>query len=222
MPEHVVLATEQLGLATRFWRVQSNHLLITHHFHQNCQTHYFHCVLHDQPGHLLPDRQHLGGQPERYARNDHMITVVPGLPGQSYPPCCTSSLYRLVISLVQSNPMGHMLDVWFQSRLVWGRRNSSTPDLKWAFVLSHHIVGQLDMDGVHIRVTNVSVHQICKLLNLFHHTSLDVPVVNHLFEYFVEPWILFQLFRWHYFPFPLKKLVQSSAVKIQQPRRVTQ
>ena len=34
MLEHAVLATEQLGLTRWFWRVQSNHLLITHHFRQ--------------------------------------------------------------------------------------------------------------------------------------------------------------------------------------------
>ena len=30
----------------------------------------------------------------------------------------------------------------------------------WLLVLSHHLVGQLDMDGFHRRFTNVSVHQI--------------------------------------------------------------
>ena len=42
-----------------------------------------HRVLVDQPGHLLPDRQHPGDQPARLAGHDHMITVVQGLPGQS-------------------------------------------------------------------------------------------------------------------------------------------
>ena len=43
----------------------------------------FHCVLHYQASHLLPDCQLPGDQPERLAGYDHLITVVPGLPGQS-------------------------------------------------------------------------------------------------------------------------------------------
>ena len=43
----------------------------------------FHRAPHDQPGHLLPDRQHLVDQPERLVRHHHMITEVPGLPAQS-------------------------------------------------------------------------------------------------------------------------------------------
>ena len=52
------------------------------------------------------------------------------------------------------------------------------------------------MEGLHRRFTNVPVHQICKLLYMFHHTMLAVPVVTYLPECFVEPGIIFQLFRW--------------------------
>ena len=107
-------------------------------------------------------------------------------------PCCYS--YRLVSWLAQSKPMVHMLDVWLQCRQVRGRCDRSTLDLENVLVvLSHHLVGQLEMAGVHRRFTNVSVHQICKLLQLFHHTSLDVPVVTHLPRCFVESGIPLQL-----------------------------
>ena len=43
------------------------------------------------------------------------------------------------------------------------------------------------------RFTNVSANKICKLLQLFHHTRLDVPVITYLPECFVEPGILFQV-----------------------------
>ena len=102
--------------------------------------------------------------------------------------CCTSSSYRLVISLVQSNPMGHMLDVGNELH-----------------VLSHHLVGQLYMYGIHRRFTNVPVHQLCKLLQLFHHMSLDVPVVTYLPECFVEPGILFQLFKLPHLSFAFER-----------------
>ena len=47
------------------------------------------------------------------------------------------------------------------------------------------------------KFTNVSVHQICKLLQLFHQSSLDVPVVIYLPKCFVEPGIPLQLlFMW--------------------------
>ena len=52
------------------------------------------------------------------------------------------------------------------------------------------------MDGVQRIFTNVSVHQICKLLQLFHHTMLDVPIFTYLTVCFVEPGICVQLFRW--------------------------
>ena len=114
----------------------------THHFHRNCQNN-FHHVLHDQSSHLLPVRQHPGDQPERLAGHDHMITVVPGFPAQtSSTPCqcCTSSAYRLEISIVQSNPMGHMLYVLLQSRLVRGRQDRSNPDLEMNFLSSPTIL----------------------------------------------------------------------------------
>ena len=40
-------------------------------------------ILHDQPGHLLPDHQHPVNQPARLLGLDNMITVVRRLPGQS-------------------------------------------------------------------------------------------------------------------------------------------
>ena len=87
-----------------------------------------------------------------------------------------------------------MLDVWLQCRQVRGRCDRSTLDLgNVLVVLSHHLVGQLEMAGVHRRFTNVSVHQLCKLLQLFHHTSLDVLVVTYLPKCFVEPGIPLQL-----------------------------
>ena len=49
-------------------------------------------------------------------------------------PCCISSSYSFVISLLQSNPMNHMLDVWLRSRLVRGRRDRSTTDLEMSFL----------------------------------------------------------------------------------------
>ena len=51
------------------------------------------------------------------------------------------------------------------------------------------------MDGVHTRFTKVSVHQLGKLLQLFHHMSRGVSVVV-LPECLVEPGILFYRFRW--------------------------
>ena len=47
------------------------------------ETHNCHRILHDQPGHLLPDHQHPVDQPARLLGQDNMITVVPRLPGQS-------------------------------------------------------------------------------------------------------------------------------------------
>ena len=69
---------------------------------------------------------------------------------------------------------------------------------------------QLDIDDVHI-TRNVSVHQICKLLHLFHHTRLDVPVVTYLSECFMELGIE-----------ALKELMQSSPPKTQYLRREAQ
>ena len=71
-------------------------------------------------------------------------------------------------------------------------------------VFPHHLVGQLGMDGVHKRFTNVSIHQIFKLLQLFHHTMLDFPIVTYLPECVVESGILFQLFRWPHLPLAFK------------------
>ena len=188
----------QKNWTTRFWRVQSNHLLIAHHFHRKCRTHNFNRVPHDQPSHLLPDRQHPGdlnqrGWQDRTTWSQWFQDFQVSLSGH---PCCSS--YRLVSWLAQSKPMVHMLDVWLQCRQVRGRCDRSTRDLENVLViLSHHLVGQLEMAGVHRRFTNVSVHQICKLLQLFHHTSLDVPVVTYLPKCFVEPGIPLQLlFMW--------------------------
>ena len=47
------------------------------------EIHNRHCILHDKPGHLLPDHQHPVDQPARSIGQDNMITVVPRLPGQS-------------------------------------------------------------------------------------------------------------------------------------------
>ena len=55
-------------------KVQSNYLLITHHFHE---THICHRILNDQPGHLPPDHQHPVDQPTRFLGQDNMITVFP-------------------------------------------------------------------------------------------------------------------------------------------------
>ena len=76
------LLQNRLGLDCTIRRIQSNHLLVTHHFHRNFQTHNLHRVLHDQPGHQ-PDRQHPEDQPARLAGHVHIITVVSGLPDQS-------------------------------------------------------------------------------------------------------------------------------------------
>ena len=40
-------------------------------------------------------------------------------------------------------------------------------------VLSHHLVGKLDMNSVHRGFTNLSVHHPCELLQLFHQLRLD-------------------------------------------------
>ena len=111
-----------------------HHLLITHHFHRNCQTHSLHRVLYDQPGHLLPDRQDPEDQP---ARLGNMTTDHSGsrtFRSVFIHPCCSS--YRLASSLIQSNPVVHILDVWLQSRLVRGRRDRSTLDLKMSLLSS--------------------------------------------------------------------------------------
>ena len=161
--------------------IQSNHLHIAHLFHRKCRAHNSNRVPHDQPSHLLPDRQHPGdlnqrGWQDRTTWSQWFQDFQVSLSGH---PCCSS--YRLVSSLAQSKPMVHMLDVWLQCRQVRGRCGRSTLDLENVLVvLSHHLVGQLEMAGVHRRFTNVSVHQICQLLQLFHHTSLDVPVVTYL------------------------------------------
>ena len=110
--------------------------------------------------------------------------------------CCSS--YRFASSLVQRNPMVYMLDVWLQSGQVQGGRGRSTLDLKMCLLSSLTILwGQLEMAGVHRRLTNVSVHPICKLFQLFHHLRLGVPAVTYLPKCFVEPGSLFQLLlRW--------------------------
>ena len=57
-----------------------------------------------------------------------------------HPPLLHLVLVQFVISLVQSNPMDHMLDVWLQSRLVRGRRDRSIPDLEMGFLSSPTIL----------------------------------------------------------------------------------
>ena len=94
---------------------------------------YCHRILHDQPGHLLPDHQHPVNQPARLLGQDNMITVVPRLPGQS-------SFTPVAPRTCTKQPGGsHAVYMWLQSR---------------------HLVRQLDMDGFHRRFTNVSVYQI--------------------------------------------------------------
>ena len=78
-----MLYSQQNSLGLDNMKGLVHHLLIIYRFYRNCQTHNCHRVLHDQPDHLLPDIQHPGDQPARLAGHDHMITVVPGLPGQS-------------------------------------------------------------------------------------------------------------------------------------------
>ena len=91
---------------------------------------YCHRILHDQPGHLLPDHQHPVNQPARLLGQDNMITVVPRLPGQSSstpvaPRTCTKQ------------PGGsHAVYMWLQSRLVRERRDRSTLDLEINFFSS--------------------------------------------------------------------------------------
>ena len=165
------------------------------------RAHNFNRVPYDQPSNLLPDRQHPGdlnqrGWQDRTTCSQWFQDFQISLSGH---PCCSS--YRLVSSLAQSKPMVHMLDVWLQCRQVRGRCDRSTLDLENVLViLSHHLVGQLAMAGVPRRSTNVSVHQLYKLLQLFHHTSLDIPVVTYLPKCFVEPGIPLQLlFLWPHF-----------------------
>ena len=86
--------------------------------------------------------------------------------------------------------MVHMLDVWLQSKLVRGGRD-------WTGKLASCPLPPYCRATVSNRsFTNVSVHQICKLLQLFHHLRPEVPVVTYLPGWFVELGILFHLFRW--------------------------
>ena len=83
-----------------------------------------------------------------------MITVVPRLPGQSSstpvaPRTCTKQ------------PGGSHAGCVAPKRTGTGKARQVDSGLEnYLLFISHHLVGQLDMDGFHRRFTNVSVHQI--------------------------------------------------------------
>ena len=105
------------------------------------------------------------------------------------------SLHPPLLLLVhaRSNPVVHMLDMWLQSRLVRGRRDRSTLDLKISFFSSLTILwGNLTWTAITEDLLMCSyTRYVCQLLQLFHHLRLDIDVVTHLTECFVEPGILF-------------------------------
>ena len=105
------------------------------------------------------------------------------------------SLHPPLLLLVhaRSDPVVHMMDVWHQSRLVRGRRDRSTLDLKISLFSSLTILwGNLTWTAFTEDLLMCSyTRYVCQLLQLFYHLRLDVDVVTHLPECFVEPGILF-------------------------------
>ena len=116
-----------------------------------------------------------------------IITVVPRLRGQSSSTAVAPRIHT------RSNPVVHMLDVWLQSRLVRGRRVRSTLDLKISvFSFLTILWGNLTWTAFTEDLLMCSyTRYVCQLLQLFRHLRLDIDVVTHLPECFVEPGILF-------------------------------
>ena len=134
------------------------------------ETHsYCHCILHEQPDHLLPYHQHLVDQPAKLPGQDNMITVVPRLP-------CQSSSTPVAPRTCTKQPGIDMLDVWLQSRLVRGRRDRSTLDLEINLFSSLTILwGSLTWAAFTEDLLMCPyTRYVCKLIQLFHYMRLDI------------------------------------------------
>jgi hypothetical protein len=70
----------------------------------------------------------------------------------------------LVSSLVKSYTVVDALNMWLQSRLAWRKASQVYLRLGGQFlVLPHHLAEKFDTDGIHRRLTILSIHQAGEL-----------------------------------------------------------
>ena len=90
MLEHAVLSTEHLGLTRWFW-VQSNHLLITHHFHRKQLSSYSSWSTWSSPS-RLPASSRSTSESARTGQRDHSGSKTPR--SVFIHPCCSSYMHE--------------------------------------------------------------------------------------------------------------------------------
>ena len=190
MLEHPVPATEQLGLTRWFWRAQSNHLLITFIETHNVIVSSMISLVISFPITSIQEINQRGWQ-DRTKWSWSWSQWLQDSQVSLHPPL-------LLLVHARSNPVVHMLNVWLQNRLVRGRRDRSTLDLKISLLTSLTILwGNLSWTAFTEDLLLCSyTRYVCQLLQLFHHPRQMGDVVTHLPECFVRPGILFQLFMW--------------------------
>ena len=165
MLEHAVLSTEHSGLIRWFWRVQSNHLLIT--FIKTVKliiviVFFVINLVISFPITSIQEINQRGWQDRTtwsQCLQDSQVSLHPPL---------------LLLVHARSNPVVYMLDVWLQSKVVRGRRDRSTLDLEISFFPSLTILlGSLTWTAFTEDLLMCPyTRYVCKLLQLFHHLRL--------------------------------------------------
>ena len=100
------------------------------------ETHNCHRILHNQPGHLLPDHQHPVNQPARLLGQENMITVVPKLPGQS-----ACKIIRIMNKLKFQLPQNILLTIY--NSLILSQLNYCL--LGWGYIYINFKNGPLEL-----------------------------------------------------------------------------
>ena len=87
----------------------------------------------------------------------------------------------------------HLLEVWLQSRLAG--RKASQVDLRFEsefLVLTHDLAQEYGTEGVHRRLSVLSIHQAGELFQLLQDVRLDIPFITELQNFFMTSGFLLQ------------------------------